>query len=365
MKNIILISILILGFVNAYSQYSDADIKLSFSELVEKYENVGVSSAYSLDGETIWKSSIGYADKEDGKEFTSQTKVRIASIVKLWTAIGIMQLVEKDMIALDSSIENYIEGYPQKGKKPITVRHLLSHTSGLASYKNSKEIKSTKQYDTLKDVVSVFSNRKLKFQPGKDFYYTTYGYVVLGLIIENVSGVSYEDYIKTNILEVAEMQNTAIEKYGIEYDNKSEIYHMNKGKVIKPEPNNLSNRIPAGGYYSTVDDLMKFGNAVVSDKFLSKESMDQMLTISFSIEEGNPYGLGWQLYGPKGQEKLIIGHGGAQYGANSQLFIIPHINSTIVVLSNTSETEDKNIGQFSSKVLNKVLSENKERFQTK
>ncbi|MEQ9467276.1 MAG: serine hydrolase domain-containing protein [Ekhidna sp.] len=358
MKKYLIISLQLICFGLFGQQLVNIDS--SFQNLVTQYKNVGVSAAYSVDGKTQWTASKGYANANLKMEFTDRTLTRIASITKPFTAICIMQLKEKGALNLDDEIIKYIPDYPKKGKSVITIRQLLTHTSGIDGYKNSKEAINTVEYPTLEDVTKLFRDRKLKFDPGSDFLYTTYGYVVLGLIIEKVSGQSYAAYLQENIFNIADMKNTGIEKYGEKYVNKSVLYHMEKGEVILPEPNNLSNRTPAGGLYSTVEDLMKFGNAVLDYKFITEFSHNEMMKIGFPLEQGNPYGLGWFLYGSKGQEHMIFGHEGGQYGANTQLIIIPKIKSTIVVLSNTSETPDSNIKKFAVQILKKLLSENKE-----
>lgn len=334
------------------------NIDVSFEELTTKYENVGVSAAYSVGGKTEWVASQGFANEALKTPFTDTVLTRIASVTKPMTAICIMQLVEKGSLSLDDEIQKYIKEYPKKNKTAITVRHLLTHTSGIGGYKNFKEATSTVEYPTLEAVTKVFRDRKLKFEPGTNFSYTTYGYVLLGLVIEEVSGISYEEYLQKNILDVAGMKNTGIEKYGKTYENKSLLYHMKKGKVILPEPNNLSNRTPAGGLYSTVQDLIKFGNAVMNYELIKESTFQEMLEVGFPME-GNPYGLGWNLYGPKENYQAYIGHDGGQYGGNSQIIMVPKIKSTIVVLSNTSETLGSNIKLFAVDILRKIIKDSK------
>jgi CubicO group peptidase (beta-lactamase class C family) len=317
-----------------------------------------VSAAYSINGRIEWIASEGFSDMESKTKFTENTLTRIASITKPFTAICIMQLVENGALNLDDDIKNYIPDYPQKGKTPITIRHLLTHTSGIGGYKNAKEATSKVEYSNLVDVTKVFRDRKLSFTPGTDFLYTSYGYVLLGLIIEAASRISYEEYLQKNILDIADMKNTGVEKYGKVYPDKSVLYHMEKGKVVIPESNNLSNRMPAGGLYSTVNDMMKFGRAVMDYQLVYESTLKEMTKIGFPIEEGNPYGLGWFLYGSKGQEQQIIGHEGGQYGANTQIFLLPKFRSTVVVLSNTSETPNSNIKVFAAQLLEKIISEN-------
>ena len=281
---------------------------------------VGASAGYSIDGNLYWRGSNGWKDKKAESPFEVNTKTRIASIAKPMTATAIMQLVERNMIELDAPVQTYLPDFPKKKKDPITIRHLLAHTSGLKGYKNAKEAENQKQYNSLWDATEVFMNRKRSFTPGSEFEYTTYGYVVLGAIIEEVSGLSFENYMQQNIWNIANMANTGVEHIDQELSNKSLLYHFDKGQAKNRKPNNLSNRTPGGGFYSTVEDIIKFGNAMLRNELINEESFAEMMKIQGVQKKGNPYGFGWFLYGPTPNENVIVGHTGAQTGCSSVLF---------------------------------------------
>lgn len=335
MKTIIQLLFIMAAFSNANAQV-DGDNLLE--QLVSEEKHVGITAAVYTADSLSWKGTIGYADKENQIPFTEKTITRVASLAKPMTAIAIMQLVEAGKLKLDVSIKEYIPELADQFSSQITTRMLLGHTSGLAAYKSAKEAQNTIQYDSLLDVTKVFEKRALAFEPGTNFNYTTYGYVLLGVLIEKISGQSYEAYMNENIWHPAGMQNTSIEVCQESYSNKSLLYHKNRKKAKRADRNNLSNRVPAGGIQTTLLDVINFGQAVLDNKLISQATHDLMTTISFEIEEGNPFGLGWQLYGSKGNENGLIGHGGQQTGTNSQLFIVPKTKTIIAVLSNTSGT---------------------------
>ncbi len=320
------------GFGQNENQIRTAEEGLD--QLVSEEQVVGVAAAVVVDDAVQWQGMAGYGDREKGIKFTETTLTRMASVAKPMTAIAIMQLVEKAMIDLDASIVDYLPGFPNYRR--ITVRQLLSHTSGIPQYKNARETETQKEYDNLTAAAEVFKKRKLRFEPGTSFYYTTYGYVVLGLIIEKVSGLSYETYMQQHIWGPAGMSRTSVEKFSETYENKSQFYHYEKGESRLGEKNNLSNRIPGGGIQTTLLDLIKFGQGVVSHLFISEESLALMTEVQFPEKEGNKYGLGWYLYGPESQENVVIGHGGEQTGAAAQLMLRPDKKTVVAVLSNTS-----------------------------
>lgn len=318
----------------------------------------GASGSYSVNGEVTWKAAIGYADKDKKQAFTLDTEVRTASIAKSMTAIAVMQLVVQDLIDIDLPIETYIPEFIQKGKTKITTKHLLAHTSGMDAYKNNREAENKINYPTLLDAYNVFKDRKLRFEPGTEFYYTSYGYVVLGILIEKVSGLSYESYMQKHIWDKAEMQNTGIEKTEIKRENATTLYHRDrKGKIKEAKTNNLSNRIPAGGFYTTVNDLVKFGNALINNILVSEETF-KLMGEHHSLEKvNNGYGFGFYLYGGEKNESSIIGHNGAQRGTSTQLFVIPKLKTVIAVVSNTSGAI-REVSTVSGKLIN--ISQQKE-----
>lgn len=304
---------------------------------------VGIAAGYAVDGEVAWINSAGFQNRKEKIPFNDSTLNRTASIAKSMTAIGIMQLVEANKLSLDATIGDCLRGLPED-KKAITITQLLLHTSGILGYKSSKETENTTEYANMHDAMQVFINRELKFESGTAFYYSTYGYVVLGAIIEEVTGMSFEAYMQEHIWTPSGMQDTGVEHEGAVYANKSELYHKKKKKAKEGHYNNLSNRTPGGGFYSTIGDLLKFGNAVIDNKLISQESLDLMLALPAVKKEGNQYAYGWFLYGPAPNEKGVFGHSGEQTGTATQLLINPSKKRVVVVMANTSGTWGDVIG---------------------
>lgn len=261
----------------------------------------------------------------------------IASIAKPMTAIGIMQLVEKEKVDLDAPLQTYLSDFPEKKEGTITLRQLLQHASGIPAYAKMKEQENTQDYPDLKAAMDIFQNRELLSKPGAEFNYTSYGYVVLGRVIEEVSGMSYEAYMQKNIWDPAGMSQTGIEVYQSDHPEKTSIYHRKKaGKIKLAQETNLSDRIPGGGLYATVEDLLRFGEAVLNNKLISETSLQAMMQDSGLKKEENAYGLGWYLYGKNPKYGEVIGHTGGQTGCSAMFMLMPEVKTVIVSLSNTS-----------------------------
>ncbi|MEL6557165.1 MAG: serine hydrolase domain-containing protein [Bacteroidota bacterium] len=321
--------------INAQNQLKPEE---GIAGLVKDGIVAGIVGGYSIDGEVKLIINDGFSDMDQQIPFTGNTITRIASIAKPMTAVAIMQLYEKGLLKLDDPIRKYLKDYPVSQQGEITIRHLLTHTSGVKAYQSTKEMKSKKTYESLSDASAVFENRKLSFVPGTAYQYTTYGYVLLGRVIESVSGLSYNEYMEKNIWTKAAMSDTGVEIFDQTYEGKSALYKHHKGKIQLRDQNNLSNRTPGGGIQSTFYDLIKFGNALLNNELLKRSTFEMMLEDPKIRKEGNGYGFGWFLYGVNPECGNVIGHSGHQNGASTQLMILPEINTVIVVLANTSGT---------------------------
>lgn len=339
MKNLIIVITFFHSTISLFGQAVTFQSKANglLENAIKENQSVGIVAGLAIDRTIKWQHAAGFSNVESKIAFDTLTTTRIASIAKPMTAIAIMQLYEQGKLKLDEPIQTYLPTFPKKKEGEITIRHLLQHSSGIDGYKNNKEQENKTNYATLSDAVSIFKDRALVAAPGQAFHYTTYGYVVLGLIIEKVSGMSYEAYLQSNIWEKAQMTNTGIEYIDKISPNKSMIYHKNsKGTISIAEQTNLSDRIPGGGVYSTVSDMLRFGNAIINFDLI-KESTFKMMVENPSLKtQGNGYGLGWYLYGENPNYGNVYGHNGTQTGASTFLMLLPEQKTTIVVLSNTS-----------------------------
>ncbi|MDB4292439.1 beta-lactamase family protein [Maribacter sp.] len=315
-------------------------------ELVVKHKAMGAVAGISQGDSILWQSASGHMDFRNAIKANTAMRIRIASIAKPMTAIAVMQLFENGLIDLDEPIQTYINEFPRLENKSITIRQLLDHSSGIKGYASVKEAETDKNYATLTEAMNVFKDRGISGQPGEAYQYTTYGYVVLGVVIERVSGLSFEAYMKKNIWKKTGMNATGVEQYGKPYENKTLLYSKQKNGKVKQvkKGNNLSNRIPGGGLYSTLDDMLTFGQAVLNNTLIKPETLKMMLQDNGLKKEGNPYGLGWFMYGAKPTPERVFGHSGGQTGASSQLLLLPAEKKVIVVLCNTSRVWNETIG---------------------
>jgi CubicO group peptidase (beta-lactamase class C family) len=314
------------------------------NKIINKHMNsnnfLGVTAGLYIENCGTYVSGAGFTNKSDQKRTNSNMLGRIASISKPMTAIAIMQLYEKGMIDIDKPIQNYLKEFPQKAKGDITIRHLLKHTSGISHYSSKWDALSFTQYSTLVNALDAFKDKELGFEPGTQYRYSSYGYTVLGAIIEKVSQMSYREYMRKNIWDVAGMSNTSLEEDKQKYNNKSRLYLKVASTYIKSPNTDLSVIYSAGGVQSTAKDLLKFGEAVLNHKLIDSSTLKMMINATDELAPAigdDPYGFGWAVYEDPKYGK-IIQHGGTQPGTSSFFSIYLDQKIVSVVLSNSFGT---------------------------
>lgn len=309
-------------------------------DAIANNQYAGLTAGFSINGEAKWLGSAGFCDEDRSVPCQTETINRIASVTKTMTAVAALQLVEAGKLDLDAFIETYLPDYPQPAAGTITVRMLLHHTSGIGGYESGKETETKVQYNTLQEACVVFQDRELLFEPGTKYSYTTYGYVVLGAVIEVAAEQEFGAYLQENIWDKVEMRHTGIEQFGQVYPGKSALFsRRKKGKIKTAEANNLSNRVPGGGVYSTAGDLLRFGQGILDGTLISAESF-AILQTTPDVERGenNPYGMGIWVYGENPDFGIVMGHTGEQTGCSSMFIMLPETGIVVAVLSNTSHS---------------------------
>jgi serine beta-lactamase-like protein LACTB, mitochondrial len=290
------------------------------------------------DGQLIFAKGYGVSDVENNVPATADTVYRIASVSKSLTATAVMRLVEERRLDLDAPVQKYCTAFPTK-QWPITVREVLTHQSGIRHYKNDDESINTRHYTSINEALTQdFSKDPLLFEPGTKFSYTSYGYIVLGCIMEGASGMSYATYMQQNIFAPAGMTSTRLD------DVFAIIPHRARGYSIDKDSNlqnaillDISNKPPGSGINSTARDLGLFMVALYGGKLVTPATWDQMITPA-KTRDGKPtiYGYGWFVGGPLGTYHGLreIGHGGDVQGFANVLYAIPEKKFAVVVLSN-------------------------------
>ncbi|SHI96526.1 serine hydrolase domain-containing protein [Aquimarina spongiae] len=294
----------------------------------------------------LFEKAYGEASKRFHAANTLNTKFNLGSMNKMFTAIAIMQLVEKNKIALDDVVSNYIDQdwLPKEITDKITVHHLLSHTSGLGSYFNKTYRNSSRElFRSLDDFKPLVKDNTLVFPPGEKYKYSNTGMLLLGVIIEKSTGQDYFEYIRENIYKPAKMINSDAFEMDQPVENLA-IGYIPSSKNPLGWENNIYKHVikggPAGGGFSTVKDLHLFALALKNEKLVSKSSLELLWTDHAKAG----YGYGFTL--KSGNTGKVVGHGGGFPGLNSQLDIFLDNGYIVTVMSNY----DRGAGPVAKKI---------------
>lgn len=289
----------------------------------------------------VLQEAYGLADRSLDLPNQVDTKFNLGSMDKMFTAVSIMQLVEQGEVTLQEKVGTYLPNYPNpEVADSVTIHQLLIHTSGLGNYFDSPlYLDRHDQIRSLADYLALFADEPLLFQPGAQFGYSNSGYIVLGLIIEAVSGQSYYDYVQEHIFEPSGMGNSACYELDAGTPNLAIGYTtLDRDGNDTGQVTDNASMLPmrggsAGGCYSTAPDLLAFCNALLGEQLLSPESTALVLKGKIQIADTVQYAYGFFDRTVRGYRK--VGHGGGFPGICSIVGMYPELDYTVIILSNS------------------------------
>lgn len=298
-----------------------------------KPKEPGATALIARHGEVLYKKAFGMANLELDVPMQINNVFRIASITKQFTAVAILQLMEKGKLDLQDEITKYIPDYPTQGNI-ITIEHLLTHTSGIQDFSSMKDIGKRGSLDyTPIEMIDWFKNQPMRFVPGSKWEYSNSGYFLLGYIIEKITGKAYADYLEEKIFKPLGMTHSLYANDIKIIKNRAGAYTKDDN-VFKNAPYlSMTQPFSAGSIQATVEDLYKWQQAVQSYKLVKKESLDKAFT-RYKLNNGSEtnYGYGWRF--GYIQESPSIWHGGAINGFKTMSIYLPKEDVFIALFSN-------------------------------
>jgi len=297
----------------------------------------GAAILVSRDGNVLFEKGYGYASLDPDVKVTPQTKFRIGSITKQFTAAAILRLQEMGKLSVHDALSKYFPDYPRGGE--VTLHHLLTHTSGIHSYTEKPDFvqRVTEPIDA-GDLIASFENDPYDFDPGAKWSYSNSGYFLLGRIVEQVSGRTYAEFLKEQFFDPLGMKDTGVHTRGAHLSHEALGYAQLGEKVEKAADWDMSWAGGAGALYSTVEDLARWNDAVFGGKVLSDESREAAFTPvevgSSPASDDGGYGYGWGIGRLRGVK--VIQHNGGLQGFVSALSCYPDEGLTVAVLVNAA-----------------------------
>ncbi len=348
-----LLTLVIVALISATNAFAQESVQ-KIDSLMKQYYDYGQFNGSVLvadKGKIIYEKGFGMANMEWSIPNQPDTKFRIGSVTKQFTATLVLQLVEEGKIKLDAKLSDYLPDYRKDTGDKITIHQLLNHTSGIPSYTSNPEFfpKHSRDAYGVADFVKKFASGDLEFEPGSKYSYNNSAYTVLGAIIEKVTGKTYETVLTERIFAPVGMTNSGYDRHATLLQKRASGYQKRSDGYVNAPYLDMSLPYSAGSIYSTVADLYKWDQSLYEDKILSAASKKLMFTPGLS-NYGYGVGISDQPIGKTEEKTRIIAHGGGINGFNSLLTRAVDKRQTVIILDNVS------LGTYHQKITNSIIS---------
>lgn len=355
LKSILLIVFYLLGLHTCFGQSKAEQIDKLLTFCYETGQFNG-SLVVAEHGKVIYKKGFGLANMEWNIPNHANTKFRLGSITKQFTAVLVMQLVEQGKIKLDAPIVTYLPDYPLPAGEKVTIHHLLSQSSGIKDYTNLPNFRNggIQNVFSPEGLIKLFADLPLGFEPGEKFSYSNSNYVLLGKIIERLSGKPYAQHVQDNIFTPLKMQNSGYYNSSAIVKSRATGYEKNGEGYINAGYVDMNVTYAAGALYSTVDDLFLWDQALYSSQLLTPKSLNLLFANQVAINKNSYYGYGWyvgEVSNLTNAKLRIAQHSGNLPGFVTRICRMPSEKNLIVLLDNTTNAPLKEISDAISAIL--------------
>jgi serine beta-lactamase-like protein LACTB, mitochondrial len=293
----------------------------------------GISVAVGVRGRVVWAEGFGWADAEARRPVTVRTQFRVGSVSKPISSIAVGELIDSGRLDLDAPVQKYVPTFPEK-PWPVTTRELGGHLAGVRHYKSDDEMYRSKHYETAAGGLEVFQADPLLFEPGTRFHYSSYGWNLVGAVVEGAAGVSFPIFMRTRVFEPLGLAHTAIDDAGREMPDRTGFYEKGARGAHPARATDNSYKWASGGFLSTPSDLVRFGFSVLHPTLVRPETMALLLTPQKTrAGESTHYGIGWGVgRTPSGRESF--GHSGGSVGGTTEFVVVPDAEVVVAMTAN-------------------------------
>lgn len=301
--------------------------------------HVGACVLAMDDGQVVFRQGFGIADVESGKECTPATNFRMASVSKQFTAAAVMRLVEQGRLSLEDMLDKFFPGFPEYGRK-ITVRQLLTHTSGLPDYEGLVPKGTTLQLNDLDVLQLLLETKQPKFAAGKKFEYSNSAFVLLGLIVEQVARKPYHEFVREEILVPSGMIDSLVFQRGLnEVPNRAFGHEQKDDRWVRADQSVTSATRGDGCVYTSLNDHARWLQTIDAKKVLKPSTWDDIFKPHVEAWEGTHYGFGWFLDMYRGEPRIYHNGDSQGFRITSQRF--PQRRAAVLVQLNGSVDDEK------------------------
>ena len=319
-----------------FTRVGDCSMKNEVDALMRDYTGdvPGASVLVLRDGQPVVRAGYGLADMESHTPATATTNYRLASVTKQFTAASVLLLAEDGRLKLDDRVRKWLPSLP-KAAEPVTIRHLLTHTSGLIDYEDVIPAPMKAQLHDADVLQLLESQDRTYFRPGSDYRYSNSGYALLALIVERASGRTFATFLRERIFQPLGMSNTVAYEESIStVSNRAFGYTEEQGRWGRTDQSQTSAVLGDGGIYSSIDDLAKWDAALYDGRLLRPASIQAAFAPATRTDDPDvEYGFGWRITGE------TLWHSGETVGFRNVIVRYPKRRLTVVVLTNRNEPE--------------------------
>lgn len=311
-----------------------AEFQIVIDSLMSAQNIPGIQIAVSVNNELVWSQGFGYSDVENKVALWPYTKMRIGSVSKTLTSYALGQLIQEGLLNEELPVQNYVPYFPLK-KHAINTRQVAGHLAGFRHYRGN-EFYINENYRSVKEGIEYFMDDTLLYKPGDHYNYSSWGWNLISAVIEGASQIGFLEYMQNNVFNLIGMNGTYADKFEDIIPNRTHYYELDKSGSIKNAPF-VDNSIKwaGGGFLSTAEDLLKFGNYIMFESNFSHETLDKLWkSQKTSAGELTNYGMGWRSGKFDGMD--WVGHSGGSVGGTTQFMVFPDYNLVLAIISNMS-----------------------------
>lgn len=336
----LIITLLYSQLLVGQNQVQNIERIVQFHHLNNEFEGVVLAAEK---GKIIYQNAFGFADREAKKLLSIDTKFGVASFTKAFTALIIMQLEEEGKLSVEDQVSTYLPDLEVKNLEKVQIKHLLTHSSGLGSEPDIAYIQKL----TPEEMLLKYANSKIKGTPGTEFSYSNLDFLAMSCIIEKVTQKSWETNLKERILAPLQMNDSGVLTFEKKPENLAKTYQKKEGQYVKDGNFFIENFDAAGAMYSTLEDLLKFDQALYENDFLSASQISKMYT---SHPELGYVGYGSWVYNHPyvGDYPLTIERRGGIAGFNGVFLRFPNEKKTLIIMSNNGQFNTDTWGDMTS-----------------
>jgi CubicO group peptidase (beta-lactamase class C family) len=304
----------------------------SVEALMAEQRIPGLTAAVLVDGQIVWSEGFGWADVENQVPVTPLTKMRIGSVSKSMTGAALGVLLDRGQINLDAPVQQYVPSFPEK-RAPISTRQVAGHIAGIRHYRGD-EFLIDENYDSVEEGLSIFEEDSLLFEPGAQFQYSSYGWNLVSAVVEGASGQAFLPFMRASVFRPLSLRHTVADHTDSLITYRTRFYSVEDGVLINAPYVDNSYKWAGGGFLSTAEDLVRFGDAMISGDFFTPAARDELFTaLRTTGGERTGYGLGF-FVGTDDAGRRTVGHSGGSVGGTTQFIMYPEQDVVVALIAN-------------------------------